>query len=104
MVTDNPHDIRIVGSELLAAGTVVGRHRVAGKIAEGTHAMLYMGEHFNMLIRPVLWRELPIGARVVSHRFTMEDWPPDETVKPVPTTGHGPAPFAGSGEAWRRGG
>lgn len=41
---------------------------------------LYMGDHFNMLIRPILWRELPVGARVVSHRFTMGDWEPDKTV------------------------
>ncbi len=41
---------------------------------------LYMGDHFNMLIRPILWRELPVGARVVSHRFTMGDWEPDTTV------------------------
>jgi hypothetical protein len=32
-----------------------------------------------MLIRPILWRQLRVGARVVSHRFTMGDWDPDET-------------------------
>jgi uncharacterized protein (TIGR03000 family) len=42
--------------------------------------MLYMGDHFNMLIRPHLWRELKVGARVVSHRFEMGDWPPDKTI------------------------
>ena len=41
---------------------------------------LYMGDHFNMLIRPVLWRELKVGARIVSHRFTMGDWKPDATI------------------------
>ena len=41
---------------------------------------LYMGDHFNMLIRPILWRELKVGARVVSHRFTMGDWKPDKTI------------------------
>jgi uncharacterized protein (TIGR03000 family) len=41
---------------------------------------LYMGDHFNLLIRPVLWRELKVGSRIVSHRFTMGDWPPDRTV------------------------
>jgi hypothetical protein len=39
-----------------------------------------MGDHFNMLIRPILWKELPVGARVVSHRFRMGDWEPDRTV------------------------
>jgi uncharacterized protein (TIGR03000 family) len=41
---------------------------------------LYMGDHFNLLIRPVLWRELKVGSRIVSHRFTMGDWQPDRTV------------------------
>ena len=41
---------------------------------------LYMGDHFNLLIRPVLWRELKVGSRIVSHRFTMGDWKPDKTV------------------------
>ncbi len=46
-----------------------------------TVVWLYMGDHFNMLIRPYLWKQLPVGARVVSHRFTMgDDWPPDKTV------------------------
>lgn len=42
--------------------------------------LLYMGDHFNMLIRPVLWRELKVGSRIVSHRFTMGDWKPDRTI------------------------
>jgi uncharacterized protein (TIGR03000 family) len=41
---------------------------------------LYMGDHFNLLVRPVLWRELKVGSRIVSHRFTMGDWKPDQTV------------------------
>lgn len=44
---------------------------------------LYMGDHFNLLIRPVLWRELKVGSRVVSHRFTMGDWKPDRTITVV---------------------
>jgi uncharacterized protein (TIGR03000 family) len=41
---------------------------------------LYMGDHFNLLVRPVLWRDLKVGSRIVSHRFTMGDWKPDRTV------------------------
>jgi uncharacterized protein (TIGR03000 family) len=41
---------------------------------------LYMGDHFNLLVRPVLWRELNVGSRIVSHRFTMGDWQPQTTV------------------------
>ena len=42
--------------------------------------LLYMGEHFNLLIRPVLWRDLKVGSRVVSHAFGMGDWKPDQSV------------------------
>lgn len=43
--------------------------------------MLYMGNEFDLLIRPHLWRQLKVGSRVVSHRFLMGDWKPDQTVK-----------------------
>jgi uncharacterized protein (TIGR03000 family) len=47
-----------------------------------TVVLLYMGDHFNLLIRPYLWKQLPVGARIVSHRFRMgDDWPPDQTVE-----------------------
>ncbi len=49
-------------------------------LSEATVVFLYMGDHFNLLLRPQLWRELKVGARVVSHRFTMGDWEPDRTV------------------------
>lgn len=45
-----------------------------------TVVLLYMGDHFNMLIRPYLWKQLPVGARVVSHRFLMGDWKPDTSI------------------------
>jgi uncharacterized protein (TIGR03000 family) len=45
-----------------------------------TVVFLYMGDHFNMLIRPYLWKQLPVGARGVSHRFLMGDWKPDKTI------------------------
>ena len=48
---------------------------------------LYMGDHFNMLIRPVLWRELKAGSRIVSHRFTMGDWQSDSTITVSTTEG-----------------
>jgi len=48
---------------------------------------LYMGDHFNLLVRPVLWRELKVGSRIVSHRFTMGDWKPDKTVSVVSENG-----------------
>jgi uncharacterized protein (TIGR03000 family) len=50
------------------------------QLSDVTVVFLYMGEHFNMLVRPVLWRELPVGARIVSHRFDMGDWKSDQSV------------------------
>lgn len=49
-------------------------------LSSATVVFLYMGDHFNLLIRPILWRELKVGARVVSHRFKMGDWEPSKTV------------------------
>jgi uncharacterized protein (TIGR03000 family) len=49
-------------------------------LSEVTVVFLYMGDHFNLLVRPVLWRDLKVGSRVVSHRFTMGDWQPDRTI------------------------
>ena len=49
-------------------------------LSEVTVVFLYMGDHFNLLLRPILWRDLKVGSRVVSHRFTMGDWAPDKTV------------------------
>ena len=49
-------------------------------LSEVSVVLLYMGEHFNLLLRPVLWRDLKVGSRVVSHAFGMGDWKPDETI------------------------
>jgi uncharacterized protein (TIGR03000 family) len=49
-------------------------------LSEATVVFLYMGDEFNMLIRPILWKQLRVGARVVSHQFTMGDWKPDQTI------------------------
>lgn len=49
-------------------------------LSDATLVFLYMGDEFNRLIRPILRKQLRVGARVVSHRFTMGDWAPDKTV------------------------
>jgi hypothetical protein len=48
-------------------------------LSDATVVFLYMGEEFDLLIRPILWKQLKVGARIVSHRFRMGDWMPDET-------------------------
>lgn len=46
---------------------------------QATVVFLYMGNEFNLLIRPTLWKQLKVGTRIVSHRFVMGDWKPDAT-------------------------
>lgn len=48
---------------------------------EVTVVMMYMGDEFDAIMRPHLWRNLKPGARVVSHRFTFGDWKPEKTIK-----------------------
>jgi hypothetical protein len=50
-------------------------------MSEATVVFLFMGEAFNLVMRPMLWKELPLGSRVVSNDFGMGDWIPDRTVR-----------------------
>jgi uncharacterized protein (TIGR03000 family) len=56
-------------------------------LSSASVVFLYMGDHFNLLIRPILWRELKVGARVVSHRFKMGDWEPAKTISVASSEG-----------------
>jgi uncharacterized protein (TIGR03000 family) len=49
-------------------------------LGEASVVFLYMGDEFDMLLRPHLWRQLKVGTRIVSHRFKMGDWEPDKTI------------------------
>jgi hypothetical protein len=50
-------------------------------MSEATVVFLFMGEAFNLVMRPMLWKQLPVGARVVSNDFSMGDWKPDRTLR-----------------------
>ena len=50
-------------------------------ISEATVVTLYLSPSINRRLAPKLMRELKPGARIVSHRFDMYDWRPDEQVK-----------------------
>jgi len=41
---------------------------------------LYLLNEVNLRLRPILLEQLKPGTRIVSHSFTMGDWPPEETV------------------------
>lgn len=46
-------------------------------LAEATVVTLYLYPEANMLLRPILMRQLPPGARVVASQFSLGDWQPD---------------------------
>lgn len=45
-------------------------------VSPATVVTLYMLPEFNAKLRPILWRQLKRGSRVVSHDFSIEGWPP----------------------------
>lgn len=49
-------------------------------LSDATVVFLYMGDEFGRLLRPLLMKQLKVGTRIVSHRFTLGDWTPDQTV------------------------
>lgn len=49
-------------------------------LGDATVVFLYMGDEFDALIRPILWKQLKVGTRIVSHRFTMGDWKSDKSI------------------------
>jgi precorrin-6B methylase 2 len=49
--------------------------------SEASVVLLYLGDDLNLRLRPLLQNTLKPGSRVVSHRFLMGDWKPDQTVK-----------------------
>ncbi|MBA4191207.1 MAG: hypothetical protein C0467_24770 [Planctomycetaceae bacterium] len=50
-------------------------------LADSTVVLVYMGDDLGARMSPVLQKLLKPGARVVSHRFGLGDWKPDQTVK-----------------------
>jgi uncharacterized protein (TIGR03000 family) len=53
--------------------------KVLAKVADATVILIYLGDEFNALLKPKLLKVLKPGTRIVSHRFKMGDWKPDET-------------------------
>ncbi|WP_420473506.1 class I SAM-dependent methyltransferase [Noviherbaspirillum sp. ST9] len=52
--------------------------------SDATVVTLFLWPHVNRKLRPILWRQLKIGTRVVSHLWDMgPEWPPErsETVR-----------------------
>jgi uncharacterized protein (TIGR03000 family) len=49
-------------------------------LGEASVVMLYMGNDLNLRLRPILQKSLKPGSRIVSHRFTMGDWKPLQSI------------------------
>ena len=49
-------------------------------ISQATVVTLYLLRSINLRLQPKLMRELKPGTRVVSHRFDMGDWKPEQDV------------------------
>lgn len=47
-------------------------------LSEATVVTLYLSDSINMRLRSKFQRELKPGTRIVSHRFGMRDWPPEQ--------------------------
>lgn len=53
----------------------------AADLRGATVVALYLSDTLNVMLRPKLLRELPVGARIVSHDFRMGDWAPEKSVR-----------------------
>ena len=49
-------------------------------LSDATVVTLYLSDSINFRLQPKLRSQLKPGTRVVSHRFTMRDWPSDRDV------------------------
>jgi SAM-dependent methyltransferase len=52
---------------------------LAVDVSPATVVTLYLLSSSNMKLRPILTRQLKAGGRIVSHQFSMGDWPPEKT-------------------------
>lgn len=51
-------------------------------VSPATVVTLYLLPTVNLKLRPILWKQLKVGTRVVSHAFDMgPDWPPQRTLE-----------------------
>ena len=47
-------------------------------VSKATVVTLYLLSSSNVMLRPMLTKQLKPGARIVSHAFDMSDWPPEK--------------------------
>lgn len=80
----NPKAVAVARENAIAAGveqlvTFYHGDLFDADISEATVVMLYLFAEMMLRLRPKLLRELPDGARIVSHDFDFgRHWPPDD--------------------------
>ncbi|MFC1511726.1 class I SAM-dependent methyltransferase [Candidatus Latescibacterota bacterium] len=57
--------------------------------SDATVVTMYLLSSVNLKLRPTLYRDLKPGTRIVSHDFSMGDWPPDREMSVSGTDGWG---------------
>jgi hypothetical protein len=81
----DPARIADARANALAAGVAdrirfLNEDLLATDLGGATVVTLYLSSELNLALRPKLRRELPAGARVVSHRHAMGDWRPQAAI------------------------
>ena len=57
-------------------------------ISDASVVTLYLLPSLNLKLRPILWKTLKPGTRIVSHDFDMGDWKPEQTLSVEGATIH----------------
>jgi precorrin-6B methylase 2 len=68
--------------------TFIEQDLFATDVSPATVVTLYLGPEVNRRLRPKLLRELRPGTRIVSHDFSLGDWPPERTIHVRQVPGH----------------
>jgi SAM-dependent methyltransferase len=83
----DPERISEAERNAAAAGVSDRVHFIAGDlfeadISKATVVTMYLLQHVNLSLQPVLFEQLKPGARIVSHAFSMGQWEPDAHIRP----------------------
>jgi SAM-dependent methyltransferase len=75
-ISESQANARAAGVEQLT--TFLLGDALQADVSEATVVTLYLLSSSNLRLRPLLTRQLPPGARIVSHAFGMGDWRPEK--------------------------
>lgn len=76
-IAESQANARMAGVEKLV--TFRMQDAMAVDVSPATVVTLYLLSSSNAKLRPILTKQLKPGSRIVSHAFSMGDWPPERT-------------------------